>query len=1587
MSTSSENTASQGTTVRQTLIETFSDNATPTGDDFREFIESSVIQGDDPITVEAADKVKIDGDLHVTEAVTVGSAKLTGQSVSLGGDAAHLSSQSLKVGDGLTFDDAKGLQIAADLKVASEAIIEGDLSVNGAVTVDGEFNAQQQGRFASELSVKGQVQLDQRLNVGSDDHSGQVKIRQQGADSSLLVQHTNDNNQTSTQLCLDDKGRLSLGLDEGQAEAKLHLYHSGSNNEAILKVDDSANDARPFIIKGDGRVGIATAVPENELDVAGNVRIGRIVSKVSGDNNLSVENSVGVGTASPEARLDVRADVDDTGMLIKHGGEATLTVGRGLVSTDEDTDLTVGGNALVQKTLTVDGESHFMQTLNSKANLVAHEDAQFKGDAKFDSAMNVQGSTALQDMSAAQKATFEQQVTVLGDAKYAQTVGIGLGTDDNHNADAALHIKQTNKPALRVDNLAGKETLLVNDTRVALGSSEAPVTLDVMGSAAIEDTLQVQGAGTFMAGAKVSQQLAVEQAALLTGEDGTVTPALSIQTQVDDSVALKVSHHKGALNKSVLTVREHKVGVLCDTPERDFHVAGQVQVDDDTHLKSNVDIAGELLAHGPVKVDQTLSLGLDENTQNDARLHISPPSTGNSLKVAGSEDATLTIQNDSIGIHNEAPTCALDVMGDVQLTGQTRFNDFLTVAQQTLTLTMLEATEVDGVMKALAPGIQLTPTNLSINVSNPQADFHLKGSAKLEGETQASELTVASEFTVNGVSKFNNQVSVQGPFSINTQQLDTDVDFHLRQSLLNQTALRIDPSQGETPAMVVKSDHESGKLGINTAMPAHELDVQGSARISQALLAQGRLEVSGETTLTGNTYVQSSMGFSVQTPQARLHIDDDGSQEAALRIDSRCNQQDAPLVFKQGMLGLGVHNPKVRLDVKGDACIADEFTVQGRTHLEHTLDVDKDALFKSDFTVHKDSELMGQTVLGQVNDIDPQLNPNAQLYIADTRFKEALRIDSKDYASLVFRQGKLAIGKSDPRVALDVVGELSVSQNVEFEAELEVEGVLKARNNIEGSGSLHIAQKANFGSDVRVRGDLIVEDKTDIEEELTVLGKTELRADLEVKLNTTLEGCLDVSGDVMLMKNAVVAGQLEVSETLKVDRDLHVNGAIHTGVANPQAHFHMQSPPQQTAFILDKKSGKDTVTRLLTVDEEGRLGLGTDTPSQTLEVMGSARISEQLYAASAQVDGTLSSRDLLLNYSLQMSSGPKITSISDDNMLGGDGSLNSVLATQAAVKAYIDNVAVPFGRGGKTYTVSSQRDFDELFNLTDNTSIAQDTTIILLPLNQRGVSEYQLRNTVSLRSGVSIVGFNEFTTRIGKQNPNARFEIIGSANSRLTNIHMSGFCFDGKNLQSSKDGAAFYLEHAANCQLNCRIENHTTWGDGGAIFAPLAGDGRYTVEAIEALKIFNCRALDQGSGADTQLNEGGAAYGLYRSTIHARDCQAERGGAVAKCKECIVEAINCNATRSGGGAYRCEQLRLLAIDCRANLQNGKGGGAYYCSDLMCEGMWSGNNAAEAPHIYASNHLTGESEERHYWKGDYVGRRIDDDVSVWRSHNE
>ena len=620
--------------------------------------------------------------------------------------------------------------------------------------------------------------------------------------------------------------------------------------------------------------------------------------------------------------------------------------------------------------------------------------------------------------------------------------------------------------------------------------------------------------------------------------------------------------------------------------------------------------------------------------------------------------------------------------------------------------------------------------------------------------------------------------------------------------------------------------------------------------------------------------------------------------------------------------------------------------------------------------------------MGRIEQDMPE--PMSQLYIADSRYAEALRIDSNRHGPFVVKSGKVGIGVNNPDKMLDVKGSANISGEPEVAEGAGFAKTILVNDNLKVFGSLDAAQRSMFGSDVHIRGDLRVEDKTEIEEGLTVTGETSLNASLAVAREIN-GGELSINGESRLGGPTEIDGTLSVNDKARFNNGVEWSGDLYSDIKQPQAKLHFKTSNNQHALQVDGAEGHG-LGPLLQLSQNGHLGLGIASTDAKLDVAGNTNVRGTLTANTIELNDALIASSGHFTHGLKVNGGPTIQTISDDPALGGDSGLGSVLPTQAAVKQYVDNVAVPFGRGGKTFTVSSQRDFDTVFNKGEVTRISEHVTVILLPLNSQnyGVDSYKLKNPVQLKSGVSIIGFNPLTTRICKDNMQARFEIVGSAGSPVSHVHMDGFTYDGNGIECKSNGGAFYLEHANHCTLNCRIENHKTWGDGGGIYGAMESTSGFTVSHIEANHIYHCQAIEEG-GSDVQRNEGGAAYGLKASTICAHKCVAEHGGAVAFCDESHVTAYGCHARRGGGAAYRSKLLQLQANDCRADMTRGKGGGAMFCSDLICTGHWTGNCAGEADNIYASDHHTGNHEE-HYWKGDYVGRRIDDGESVWRAHN-
>lgn len=1553
--------------IRNDLKATFDDNQMPVGADFARFLDATVIQGSDTLIVTDA-------------GTTVNNALVATMDVDIDGKLTVKGQTKLDAG----LSVAEKTDLNADLNVTGATVLGS--TQTGNLTVSGESHTQN-------ITADGSITSNNKLNLTSIDDknlelsAGNIRVTDNSGDRSFV---------------LNEDGLLGLGVN-GEPTAQLHVQQKANTGDDLLKIEDATanhsggdiHNHSYLLVDAAGKVGVGLSHPKCQLDVSSELFIGR----------NSVENPL---TGKP--RLGIKVNPGEKGFSVLNGSEEVLSITDTEFKTHANCDVTFNGDVTVGGTLDITGDADYKQSLNVEKELTVQEKTLLndqltvESETHLKSSLNVSGLATFSD-----SLNLTQDLTVSGNSSTqklsAQQLSVGL---DDYSSSAAIHVKQGIPPSLRLENSAAESQLLVDGQTITAGTPNAVIQLLVNGGVDVSQNLHVHG------------RLTTDNGALISGDNSRVKQtqnsqhtALEVSSKGENSTALDIRHQTSDVDSVSLFKLDHSNLELLneDAENKTLNIGAVTTIQAATHLKDTLDVESTLSASENIMVGGGLFV---EQNQQEV-----------SLQVDGlqNESPSLIIKGDYLGIHQPNPEVDLDIMGDVKITGDLNTNGTLTVNKLLevdeeqarilqrddtvpIVIRSIQSNDSKDGTKGRAPaisktGVDIAASGIAVGALLGDESLLVQGETLLVGQTEIDNLTITKQMTADAISTFNDSVSVNAKLDINTVTEDLTSDVYITASSARQRALRVDSFGATTPSLLVDGD----RVGINNDAPTVALDVTGDIHVSESLRVDHDLKVTkntdidGDLTISGTTKAQNilsegDIAIGVDKAAARLHIRDMNGQTQALRIDNGGN--DTSFLVDQGKVALGYDKVKdAKLAVAGDVEITEELTVKGLVHFEKTLYVDEDSYFDSDIRVIKDTELNGQTIIGDINDqydreFDengaplPRKRPDAQLYVSDSRYKEAFRIDSQNHASLVFAQGKLGIGSHIPRVELDIDGEMNIKGVAQFRDEIEVSGVITGRDNLQIFGSLSVSQRSEFGSDVRIRGDLRVEDRIEIEEDLTVTGPTNLNA------KTTVDATLTVTDDVHLKSNTVVDGDLIAHQNIDFHGSLSnigkPKGRNNTDRhAEPEAIIHIRNLAMKDSIRIESDDANNP-KRHFTLDANGHLGLGTKTPETMLDVAGSVTIRETLntgdvlattiMANTLEIAESVDCQSIEIENSLRLKKGVMINDISTASDLGGMQSNDAVLATQKAIKTYIDKHKSGLNNIGEVITVSNQKEFDRIFNLGEGTTIEAQTAILLLPL----YSGYKLHNSVTLKSNVSISGFNGNATRIIKQKGSVHFDLVGEKSMPITGVELSGFSFDGGDLVMNDDGGAFFLQNVRDCKLNCIIERHRCRGNGGAIYAANAQGANDGVCNIEALHIRHCHV----ESTDSHNGRGGAVYGLYRSKVVASDCSAGRGGAIAYCRACVVKATNCKAAMHGGAAYRCEQLRLESYSCKTD-KNGKGGGAYYCTDLIAEGMWMDNEADTGMNIYAQSELNAEHES-FYWKGDYIGRRLQQDCGVWQNFN-
>ena len=289
----------------------------------------------------------------------------------------------------------------------------------------------------------------------------------------------------------------------------------------------------------------------------------------------------------------------------------------------------------------------------------------------------------------------------------------------------------------------------------------------------------------------------------------------------------------------------------------------------------------------------------------------------------------------------------------------------------------------------------------------------------------------------------------------------------------------------------------------------------------------------------------------------------------------------------------------------------------------------------------------------------------------------------------------------------------------------------------------------------------------------------------------------------------------------------------------------------------------------------------------------------ELFAIYASTDEKLAEKvqgtDFVLAFDLTLTGAD-----AGDIEIDGTGQLNMPIAR--------DNLLV----GENIVKIHTQEEFDRIFNQGNNTQIPRNATIVLSPIQNttpeqsdnlvngasggmgddahntyNGRPAYILKNSLLLNSRVNIIGFNQDDTIVVKGVADANIKIIGHSDFPVTGVKLSGWSFDGRggifglggNLTANINGSAIYLERARQCQLDCKIINHRTTGEGGGIY------GLVGVKQIIA--------------------------------THVQRNMATFGGGVYGCNQSTLTVYECLAQDNGSGVYASERSNISLFDCEA----------------------------------------------------------------------
>ena len=385
-----------------------------------------------------------------------------------------------------------------------------------------------------------------------------------------------------------------------------------------------------------------------------------------------------------------------------------------------------------------------------------------------------------------------------------------------------------------------------------------------------------------------------------------------------------------------------------------------------------------------------------------------------------------------------------------------------------------------------------------------------------------------------------------------------------------------------------------------SAYISNDLDVSGNIDVSNNLQVGGNTDVSGNVTIDGNIDISNNISIGGDTDISGTIIIDGGADISGnLQVGGNTDVSGNITIDGEGDIS-------GNLQVGGNTDVSGNITIDGEGDISGNLQVGGNTDVSGNIVVDGDGDISGNLQVGGNTDVSGNI-----VVDGDGDVSGNLQVGGNTDVS-----GNITIdGEGDISGNLQVGGNTDVSGNITIDGEGDISGNLQVGGNTDVSGNVTIDGNIDISNNISIGGN------TDVSGNITIDGEGDISGNLQVGGNTDVSGNITIDGEGDISGNLQVGGNTDVSGNITIDGEGDISGNLQVG-------------------------GNTDVSGNITIDGEGDI-------SGNLQVGGNTDVSGNL-----TVDGTLDiSSGLIIGGDLDVSGNIVVDGdgdISGNLQVGGD---------------------------------------------------------------------------------------------------------------------------------------------------------------------------------------------------------------------------------------------------------------------------------------------------------------------------------------------